>query len=824
MGVAPNRKRKFRQLAFSIVSAVALSTALTGMPVAADDTIKVDVALEAQALDKALNDLAQQFGKQIALYSADAAGMTAQPLNGTYTEQQAFRALLAGTGLEFRYINDRTIAVATPDRLAMATGDTEFQLAQAGGTSGTSGNGAGPDDGPLDVIVVTVQKREEDLQDVPLAVSAFDGDTLDAFNITSIQDVSRFTPNFLGSSFTNTQPIFAIRGGANTLSAIGTSEPVGVYIDEVYIPRFSSADLELFDLERVEVLRGPQGTFFGRNVASGAVVLTTKKPSFEEAEAKIQGSYGNFDAYQIRALASGPLTDNVAAKISFSRSERDGYGVDRLSGQEQDDMESTSVRGAIRWRPTAPLEITLSADFTNDRNGGRTLSSTSIGDDGDRRTSELGLNQDFERDIYGGSARISYDLNAGSLLSITGVRASQSDELFSFNGLSFSLLPFAFQQVDRDSEDPRTISQELRFVSEPGNRLDYIAGLFYLNENSDRVVERQRFASGSGTVIQDLVFDQNVKTNAFAGYVDGTLHITDQLDLAAGVRYTIEERKATLNFVNNLSPGASFLASGLSETFDAFTPRVSLVYRPTEDITVFGNLSRGFTAGGFNTEADALNEITDPFQEETILSYEIGAKTRFADGRGYGNVTFFRQNYKDKQEFVFNSLNFVGTILNAAEATIQGVEVEGGYRFNDYLGINANYGFLDTDYDSFPIPGGTDNTGNELGSSPSHQFAVSGDGIFPILNGQSELFANASYTFTDSYFTGATNDPDLRVRRYGLLGASFGVQAADGRWKAEVWGSNLLDKDYVLIPSDFIVTAEHLGAPRFYGGRVTLAY
>ncbi len=813
-------KSRIRRLTFGLVSAVALSAGAAVLPAQAEDVVTREIALESQSLDKALNELAQSFGKQLALYSSDTAGMTAQPLKGTYTEKEAFEKILLGTGLDFRYINERTIAVATPERLADATGDGSFQVAQATRQPDTET----VSDGPLDVIVVTVQKREEDLQDVPLAVSAFDGDTLDALNIDSIRDVSRFTPNFLGSSFTNTQPIFAIRGGANTLSAIGTSEPVGVYIDEVYIPRFSSADLELFDLERVEVLRGPQGTFFGRNVASGAVVLTTKKPSFDEVEAKIQGSYGNFDAYEIRALASGPLTDDVAAKISFSRSAREGYGLDRLSGEEQDDFESTSVRGSVRWSPTAPIEVTLSADFTTDSNGGRTLSSTSIGDDGDRRTSELGLDQSFDRDIYGGSARISYDFNAGSLLSITGVRASKSDELFSFNGLSFTLLPFAFQQVDRDQEDPRTISQELRFVSEAGQYFDYIAGLFYLNENSDRIVERQRFAAGSGAVIQDIVFDQNVHTNAFAGYVDGTIHITDQIDISAGVRYTIEEREATLDFVNNLSPGASFLASGLSETFDAFTPRFSLVYRPTEDITLFGNVSRGFTAGGFNTEADALIEITTPFQEETILSYEVGAKTRFADGRGYGNVTFFRQSYDDKQEFVFDSTTFVGTILNAADATIQGVEVEAGLRFNDYVGIYANYGFLDTKFDSFPIPGGASNTGNELGSSPSHQFSVAGDGTYPILSGQSEIFANANYTFTDSYFTGATNDPDLRVRQYGLLGASFGVQDADGRWKVEVWGTNLLDKEFVLIPSDFIVTAEHLGPPRFYGGRVTLSY
>ncbi|MEM9750652.1 MAG: TonB-dependent receptor, partial [Pseudomonadota bacterium] len=784
-----------KRTALCMASALTLVSMGAGAPALAQPVAATEMRIAAQALSDAINEIASQSGVQIVLYSEDAKGLSAPALNGVYTAEQALDLVLANTGLSYRRINDRTIAVAPPERLAASDVGGP---ADAPSVSASIAEASRQDDATLsrDAIIVRALKREEDLQDTPASISAFNAEQLEALQIDSIRDLSRLTPNFLGSSFTNTQPIFAIRGGANTLSAIGTSEPVGVYVDEVYLPRFSSADFELFDLESVEVLRGPQGTFFGRNVASGAIVLTSQKPSLDETSVRLQASYGNFNAYEVRGLVSGPLSETVAGKVSVSRVARDGFGRDNITGQEQDDRRSTSVRGSLLWAPTDDFEAILSGDYTRDSNGGRTLAAIGFGSD-NRRISDLGVPQDFERDIYGGSLRLTYDTGYGELVSITGFRDSSSDELFSFNGLSFTLLPFAFQQVDRDLEDPRTISQELRFVSNDDTKLSFIAGLFYLNENSDRIVERQRLLSGVGAVIQDIVFDQNIKTNAYAAYLDGTYHLTDKIDISAGVRYTYEDREARLNFTDNNTQDNSFQTGALEEDFDAFTPRAALVYRPSEDVTLFATVSRGFTAGGFNTEADTLGEITTPFQEETILSYEGGIKTRFSQGRGYANVAYFYQQYDDKQEFVFNPATFVGTILNAADATIQGVEVEVGYQFNAYFGIDANYGYLDTEFDSFPIGDAPGNTGNELGNAPSHQFAVTARGEYPILKDAADIFTNTSFSWTDGYFTGASNEPGFSVDSYGLLGANVGIRTADGRWTAELFGQNLTDKDFV---------------------------
>ncbi len=405
-----------------------------------------------------------------------------------------------------------------------------------------------------------------------------------------------------------------------------------------------------------------------------------------------------------------------------------------------------------------------------------------------------------------------------------GARGAQSLERFSFTGLSFTRLPSGFQRVDTDRDRPRSASQEIRYVSDADARLRYVAGLYAFQEDSERVVETQRLAAGDGDVILDQVFDQGVKTQAYAAYVDGTYDLAPRWRVGLGARYTFEDRDARLAFTDALNPDASFVTQGLSANFDAVTPRATVSFIPNDDLTLYASTSRGFTAGGFNTEADTLAEIAEPFDEETITALELGVKARLGDGRGYVHAAAFHQSYEDKQEFVFDPATFFGSIRNAAEATIQGVEVEAAWRVNDAWRVSGSYGYLDTEYDRFPIGDGPGNTGNELGSSPRHQLSARADGAWPIAKGRGEAFAGLGATWTDDYFTGATNDPDLFIESYGLVDARVGARPPGGREEAEVYATNLLDEEYVLIPSDFVVTAEHLGPPRHIGARVRLRF
>ena len=673
-------------------------------------------------------------------------------------------------------------------------------------------------------VVVTALKRETTLQDTPAAITAFSAEALEDFDIDSITDISRVTPNFLATNFSDTQPIFAIRGGANTLGALGTNEPVAVFIDEVFIPRPSAGDIDLFDLQSVEVLRGPQGTFFGRNVASGAIILRTAEPSLDEFTAKGQIGFGNLSAFEARGAINGPITDTLAGKFSVSYEDRDGYGRDILTGQEQNGFNATGVRGALRWAPNAQFDAVLSADYQHDENTGRTISTIDVQDDGDRRTSAVGVPQAFERDIFGLSLRASYETDAGEFLSITGYRQSDAREDFSFNGLSYTLLPFGFQQVNTEIEKPQTWSQEFRFTSDYDGPLNVIAGVYYLSEDSEAATFRQRRGASTGAVTLSEIYLQGAETEAYAVYADATYEVTPTVELSGGLRYTSEERTGSLDFRNLNNASANFNAQGLSEDFDAVTPRAVITWRPNEDLTLYGSYSEGFTAGGFNTTDDSLAEFEQPFEEEKIKSFEIGARTFFADGRGYLNVTAFDQSYEGKQEFVFNRLTFFGTVENAADATIQGIEFEAGWQFNDYFSVDATYGYLNTEFDSFEIPGSAGNTGNRLGNSPENQYSIAAQAWYPVRDGKMEVFGNANYGWTGQYFSGAGNEPDLSVEEYGLFNAVVGLRSADDRWQVELFGSNLFDEEYVQIPSNFIVDAEVLGPPRLYGVRLTASY
>ena len=784
----------------------------------------IDIQTKAGSLEAALNALVEQTGYQIIIFSEDAGSRRSTAIDGQYTLESALDALLDGTGLEYRFVNERTIAVAAPWRFtpppksppephrptpqpkpaALTLPEPERPLRQA-------------------PVIVSALKRDQVLQDVPAPITSFSAPELELTGSRSLQDVARLTPNFVGSTFNNTQPIFAIRGGSNTFSAIATSKPIAIYVDEIYLPRFSSADFDLFDMERVEVLRGPQGTFFGRNVAAGAIILTTETPLIDTLKARLSMESGNLDSYGLRGSINGPVSYDVAGKLSLSRVERSGYGRDVLTGREQDDLERTSVRGALLWRPNTDFEVLLSADHASDRNGGRTLSVIGRGDR-DRRTSELGVDQFFERDIQGGSLKLSYNGVAGQWVSISGARFSDSEELFGFSGLSFTQLEQGFQQIDRYIETPRTLSQELRFVSNETERLSYIVGLFGLTEESERIVDRQRLAAGTRERLADLRLDQKVESEAVAAYVDGTWRIFTTIDLTAGLRYSVETRTASLDFTDRAKSAASFSASGLEESFNAATPRLALVWRPSEDATYYASATRGFTAGGFNTEADTIEEFSTPFGPETVTSYEIGAKFNLAGQRGYLNLAAFHQVYEDKQEFVLVPDTGFGTIVNAAEATLEGVEAEAGWRLNENVSASLSYGFLDAVYDDFRIGDTPGNTGNRLGSSPRHQFALGVEGDWPIVDGRAELYGRTDFSYTDEYFTGATNDPDLFIEGYGLLGGTAGVRSADGRVALELFGSNLFDEEYVLIPSDFVVQAEYLGPPRLFGVRLRLKH
>ena len=786
-------------------SMIAVAATATATPAYAQERA-YSFNIPPQDLGSALRAFARASKQQVTFDSKTVAGKRTSGVSGSHSAGDALRILLAGSGLSAErgrsgvYIV-RPAAAAQPTSTASAPPAAAAEEEMSGGAD----------------IVVTAQKRSESAQKVPITLTAFSAETLEKRNINDIKDLAAYTPGFNAAQFSNGKPIFAIRGAENTFSAAGATKPVGVFVDEIYIPRFSASNFGLFDAQSVTVLKGPQGTLFGRNVTAGAILVQTREPSLTDIKANARIGIGNYELREAGGYVSVPFSDTAAGSITLDRQVRDGYSRDIITRRQQDDADSWAGRAQFVFKPSEAFKLRLSADYGRDKNNGRSLSALTLSDT-DRRTSELGIAQTFDRDIAGGSARMEIGDGPVKFTSVTGYRYSNSFEIFSRSGLAWQKLTTGFQEMADEREIDHAFSQEGRISYETDN-LNLIAGLFYFDEDSERNYRKYRFAAGTGNLTLNNTYDQDVKTTSVAPFADATWHVTDQFDLTGGIRYTYEKKDARMQLINRTSPAASFTATD-SRSWSEVTYRGVATFRPTNNITLYGSYATGFTAGGFNTEADVVAAFRTPFNPERSENFELGVKTRFLGGRGYFNLAGFTTKYKDKQEFVFNTLTFVGNIINAAQARARGIESEIGFSPISTLTLSGTFSYLDTRYNEFIIPGSTPATGNDLANSPHYNYSVSADLDQPI--GPVRLLANASYVHKDSYFPSATLR--LTVPSTDIVNAQVGVASLDDRWRLVAWVRNLTKQDYPLIISTFSVNAEWLAPPRTYGLRLSYRY
>ena len=757
--------------------------------------------IPAQPAAQAISTFARQAGLQVVAPAEGLEPLRTAPLRGAYETRAALRLLIAGTGLEIASDSNGIIVLrrAAPKAASsLEAGDVEPSM--------------------VEKIIVTAQKREEAAQDVPITLTAFSGRAAETYRLESLRDISRLTPGLLVSSFSYSSPTIAIRGATNTFTQIGANKPVAVVLDDLFIPRNSAATFDLYGRNSVQVLKGPQGTLFGRNVTGGAIILDTGKPSFSTPTAIVRAGVGDYDLRQLDGRVDLPLEEAAVLRLAGSLKSHSGYGRDRLTGREQDDLDSRSLRGQLRLRPHETLEVLLGADYSDDQNGGRTLSSKGAGADGDRRTSELGYVQDFARNQWGASARVYWSAPVGQVTSITGYRRSQSGEDYSGTGASYEFLTgTASQAVNRDVDQVGLLSQELRYASPTWEHGDFVAGAYLSDEDAKRQLRARSLAARTGAVSADVLTDQSVKTRSYAVFVDGVVHLPAEFDLTLGARYTHDEKIASLLRTDFIRPATgSFSARDLKASWSELTPRAVLSWSPQPDLRVYASVTRGYTAGGFNTDAATLAALTLPFAPETVTNYELGVKSQWLENRLQINAAVFHMDYEDKQELFFNNLTRVLTITNAAQATAKGGEIEIRYKPTSWLNLMANYGYLDTRYDNFVIPGGVVNTGNPLGSSPVNRGALAADVDLP-LGSAGYLIGSASWAYTDGYYTGATKDPNLYVGAYALTNLTLGYEAPSRAWRISAWVKNLTDVEYLLTPSTQGVLAEYLGEPRTWG-------
>ena len=717
------------------------------------------------------------------------------------------------------------------------------------------------------VIVVTARRREESIQDVPLSITAISGEALAKSGTLEITELAQEVPNLTleVSRGTNTTLTAFIRGVGQQDPVAGFEAGVGLYVDDIYLNRPQGAVLDIYDVERIEVLRGPQGTLYGRNTIGGAIKYVTAALP-DETAIKVRGTYGSYNQADLIVTASTPVSDSLKVGVSGARLSRGGFGDNLVQeGVENYNKDVWGARGTIEF-DNGPLFIRLSGDYVKDnsdpRQGHRLLPGAFSGAPvlDDVYDTRAGLDVvDQEVEAYGGGLTIAYELNdTMTVKSITGYRKDHST-----TPIDFDSLPQADLDVPAIYRN-KQFSQELQFLYE-GDRLSGVLGAYYLDASAFTAFDVALFTTGAlpavglpGLNAQTL---GDVDTKTWSIFGDFTYDLTDQLSLSLGGRYTWDKRTSRIlrtTFVGGYSdlfpptdavPIAVTSDFNGSATFKEFTPRASLSFKPNANHTFYATYSKGFKGGGFDprgqtSQAPDLDGDGDidyadqyeflSFAPETVDSYEIGWKASLLDDSLFISLAAFKGDYTDVQipgsvgvdsngDGISDS--FVGITSNAGDADVNGVEFEGravvGRNFagpGSRLTFNWALGVLDAKYNTF-----IDALGNDVAdqrvfqNTPDVTVNTGFDLGIPVASGIVDFLGSVSLRSDASQFE---LPGPLDQDGYALVDASIVYTDDSDRWSIGIHGKNLFDQRYIVSGYDF-VTGSVLGLEgnltAFYG-------
>lgn len=682
-------------------------------------------------------------------------------------------------------------------------------------------------------IVVTARRREESLQETPISITAFGGAELEARNLNDIADVGQFTPNVVidgavtlsGSSASTS---VTIRGVGQTDFTFNADPAVGTYVDGVYISRAVGGLINLLDIERVEVLRGPQGTLFGKNSTGGAINITTVAPN-QTFSGKVGAQIGSYDLREIFGSINVPLGDTVAVRASASYRNRDGYVESLQGGEDFGSLDSFSGRARLRWEPTDTLTIDLTFDGTVDRQSalpivligsvdpfgtpfaaafnagaqpmGACFAPTATGNPACFNSQwvagpfSTNANPDSRSnlDLWGASGFVEWEMSdAITLRSITAYRTYDSDTTADLDGSPLVVFD------DVLTQNLKAFSQEVQLLGEAlDGRLNWIAGVYYLNERGTHV-ERIRTAIG---VLNAGGLTVNESKAAFA---QATMDLTDRLSLTAGVRYTDETRQYT--------PSSSFFELGgppliilpnvtSSISASEFTPLVNVAYAVSDAVNVYATFSRGFKSGGFS------QRITEPlpgppsFNPEFVNLYEIGLKFQSPDNVVRLNTAVFQSDYTDLQVLGFTPGIVGATTINAGEARIRGAEVELALSPVREFTLQAGLGYLDAKYTRLDPAVFGIALNDPLPNTP--EVTISATASYRIqATPEVSVTPNVGWSYQDAVTNTAVRQPLLDQPSYHLVNGGVTLGLMDDTLKVNVGVKNLLDETYLVSGQD----------------------
>jgi iron complex outermembrane receptor protein len=717
------------------------------------------------------------------------------------------------------------------------------------------------EDTAVDEVVVTARRREENLKDVPVAVSAVSEAALERAGGTDITIIQQVTPNATVqiARGSNSTLISFIRGVGQQDPLWGFEPGVGLYIDDVYVARPQGAVLDVFDIQRIEVLRGPQGTLYGRNTIGGAIKYVTKRLG-DEPTVTLKGAYGSYNQIDLMASGSIPIGETFAIGGAVARYTRDGYGENLNTGAEHYDKDVTAARISAEWTPSETLFFRLAGDWVQDdsapRHGYREVQALNAGGVpiaggaplGDEYDTLAGAGDSNDVRTRGLSFTAQWDINETlTFKSVTAYRDGDTETVIDFDGLPAAILDIPAYYADDQ------FTQEFQLLFN-GERFQGVAGLYYLDGHAEGAFDT--ILSQAGIVIGTA---GSVDTKSYAAFADFSIDITDRLKVSVGARWTRDEKDGEVFRANYLGATRSPLLGGTprapillrsdysnSKSFEKVTPRISLSYDLTDDLTTYVSYGQGFKSGGFDMRGDVIltPQTVNGYEPETVDSYEIGLKGSLYDGRITFATALFKAEYKDQQVTtqVPSGASIASFVDNVGSSEMWGWEFEGRFRFTDNFSAGVALGYIDAEFNEFfrfypagsinpltgtvvPVGGVTLNIADMavFQNTPPWTANVNATWTFDVADGTLAITPMASFRDSFSMFEFAA--PLLDQESYWLYDLSASWTAPGGNWKLVFTGKNLTDERYRIGGYNFPQTAGVLfgnSVTGFYGPPATL--
>ncbi|MEQ1724309.1 MAG: TonB-dependent receptor [Sphingopyxis sp.] len=701
-------------------------------------------------------------------------------------------------------------------------------------------------------IIVTAQKRAENVQNVPISIAAFNEETLIRANVTNLLDLGRVATNFQTVRSSNTGSTRIGVRGVGSLANTLIEPSVAVFLDGVYVPRSGSVLGAFLDIDGVEVLRGPQGTLFGRNASVGALSLRSALPR-DEFSGAVTGEYGSFNRYKLSGHVNVPLSENIAVRLAGMGQWYDGPWENRLDGRTYGGSDDFAFRGTIR-ADLGNVEWIVRADYTEMKGDGvanfdfdadsvsparLAFLQAAFAGGPDTNLNDRQMNQFMASGLvdrnWGVSSTASLDVGGSTLRLINSYRVWENDQL------DGDIIFFPVSLANRRSLfDSESHNHELQFISPErewmNGRFDMVAGIYYFAEDfalSEILNLGSSFCNvlvpagpgrtacgnyytatgGIGATDQDVF--QNVRS--IAAYGQGNIHFSDQFTLTLGGRWTSDKKRGTYAqasspFTQTLRAPEVLTYPGISES--RFTYRVSLNYEPNDDIMIFANHSTGYKSSGYNSGGGTpslstfngsgnLVSTKRLFDRETVNNYEFGIKSRWLDRALRANLTLYRMDIAGFQDRAFDGVSFI--VRNAGSLRQQGFELDLTMAPARNFSVTGSLAYLDSQFTSFTtasnlpgLPGTQDLTGKPNSFSPQWVGNVAVDWSGDIGSSGLNWAASGNVSFVSDQFVGTVNDanPQSLADGYALLGARLSLNGPDDRWSVSLFGRNLANAHY----------------------------